>query len=296
MTVSTWGRRWLRARVTRWSEASPSVGRVLPAEPESPTLYVPPADADPEAGPRDRPLPPAAEWELEESTDPERYLASGESDVERMRQVLSDHGSALRPGARILDFGCGYGRMIRWLDDEARTGAVWGTDVDAGRVNWCRQHLTPPFDFVTCTTFPFLPFEDGSFDLVYAGSVVPHLGDLADAWLLELRRVLAPGGDLYLTIYDAHSAEVLLRERPSSSLGSALRSVDERTGFAAAGFDVLAVNRQPGRAQVFFDRGFIDRVWGRWFEVEAVVQDARDVQSAVLLSKRDRPISTVDQA
>jgi ubiquinone/menaquinone biosynthesis C-methylase UbiE len=46
------------------------------------------------------------------------------------------------------------------------------------------------------TILPHLPFEDRSFDVVYAGSVFTHIDDLAQTWFLELRRVLHAGGML----------------------------------------------------------------------------------------------------
>lgn len=53
---------------------------------------------------------------------------------------------------------------------------------------------TPSFRFVTTTTLPHLPFADGYFHMIHAGSVFTHIADLAEAWLLEIRRVLARAG------------------------------------------------------------------------------------------------------
>jgi len=44
---------------------------------------------------------------------------------------------------------------------------------------WCQQRMSPLFKFATTTSFPHLPFEDGYFDFVYAGSVFTHITDLA---------------------------------------------------------------------------------------------------------------------
>ncbi len=41
--------------------------------------------------------------------------------------------------------------------------------------------------------------EDGSFDLIWAVSVFTHLAETWSAWLLELHRVLKPGGILLAT-------------------------------------------------------------------------------------------------
>jgi SAM-dependent methyltransferase len=71
--------------------------------------------------------------------------------------------------------------------------------------------------FATGTTAPHVPFEDRTFDLIYCGSVFTHISELAEAWLLELRRILRPGGYVYVTIHTRHTIDLLLtryREEP----------------------------------------------------------------------------------
>ncbi len=99
----------------------------------------------------------------------------------------------------VLDFGCGCGRVARWWRDF--DGTFTGTDLSTPAVEWCRQHL--PFGrFEPNALGPPLPFDDESFDLVYALSVFTHLTeDLQIAWRDELRRVLRPGGRLLFTTH-----------------------------------------------------------------------------------------------
>jgi SAM-dependent methyltransferase len=101
----------------------------------------------------------------------------------------------------VLDFGCGCGRVLRYWRD--RPGTVFGTDQDAGAVDWCAAHL--PFAHVARNDLaPPLAHDDDSFDLVYALSVFTHLtAELQSAWRDELRRVLRPGGRLLLTTHGA---------------------------------------------------------------------------------------------
>jgi ubiquinone/menaquinone biosynthesis C-methylase UbiE len=146
------------------------------------------------------PIPPP-ELRLGYGRSPEEYLANGQRHVQTMLDLLRASGACLERGTRLLDLGCGAGRMIRWLTDFAGYGEVWGTDISAEPIVWCTQHLAPPFYFLVNTTFPHLPFEDRYFDVVYAGSVFTHIDDLAQTWLLEMRRVLRTGGKLYVTIH-----------------------------------------------------------------------------------------------
>jgi len=90
--------------------------------------------------------------------------------------------------------------MIRWLARFAAECQIWGVDISARHIVSCQENLNPPFNFATVTTQPHLPFEDRYFDLIYCASVFTHIDDLADAWLLELKRVTHPGGRAYITL------------------------------------------------------------------------------------------------
>src|SRR5262249_38850582 len=143
------------------------------------------AERDAETG---LPIPPPELWAGYGNTV-EFYLY-GKHDVGIMRGLAADAGLALEQAGRVLDLGCSAGRMIRWLHDLADRCEIWRVDIPATHIRWCQQHLSPPFHFATTTTQPHLPFEDRSFGFAYCGSVFTHIDDLADAWFLELRRVL----------------------------------------------------------------------------------------------------------
>jgi SAM-dependent methyltransferase len=99
----------------------------------------------------------------------------------------------------VLDFGCGCGRVTRYWSDFA--GTVSGGDVNAKAIEWCSANM-PFARFELNRLEPPLAFTDESFDLVYALSVFTHLTDeLQLAWRDELRRVLRPGGRLFLTTH-----------------------------------------------------------------------------------------------
>jgi len=139
-------------------------------------------------------IPPQELW-MGYGKTAEEHLSSGEVDISTMLQLLNDSGYGVDRLHRILDWGCGAGRMIRWLKNIATTGEVWGADISSAHIFWCKRYLSPPFNFFTTTTIPHLPFEDRYFDFIYARSVFTHVDDLAEAWLLELRRILQPDDD-----------------------------------------------------------------------------------------------------
>jgi SAM-dependent methyltransferase len=98
----------------------------------------------------------------------------------------------LPPDARILDAGCGSGRM---LDELCARGDVIGVDADAGAVAATRRrgHATQ-----RCAV-ERMPFPDASFDLVTCLDVIEHTPDDRRT-LRELRRVTRPGGTLLVTV------------------------------------------------------------------------------------------------
>jgi len=51
-------------------------------------------------------------------------------------------------GKRMLDFGCGAGRVLRQFADEARSADMRGCDIDGPSVDWVNAHLSPPFSAV----------------------------------------------------------------------------------------------------------------------------------------------------
>ncbi len=92
-------------------------------------------------------------------------------------------------GQRILEVGCGYGRISRLLMESARIHLV-AADRSWPMLKACRGS----FQLLQADAVS-LPFEDGVFDGVLCNGVLMHLRDQAKA-LQELCRVLRPGGRL----------------------------------------------------------------------------------------------------
>jgi len=252
--------------------------RFLPYAPESDAWVVPPRARRPADGPL--PVPPRDLW-LGYGKTPEEYLAGGRRDVESMRRLLAEAGIELSSCKRVLDLGCGSGRMLRWLDGAA--AEVWGSDVSASHIVWCQQNLSPPYRFLTNTSCPHLPFESGYFDLIYAGSLFTHISDLVDAWLLEIRRLLRAGGAAYVTILDEHTLRALDRN-PHRPLAQRLRNEPEARQFWRSSFGMFTL-RRGFDALVFYTDGFVRDAWGSIMPIVSITPEAYDIQSAVLMVK-----------
>lgn len=102
----------------------------------------------------------------------------------------------LRPGMRVLDFGCGQGTISVGLAKAVEPGELHGIDVEASQVVAATEaakaggHENATFQVGDATD---LPFEDCWFDVVHCNAVLMHVPDTASA-LAEVARVLKPGG------------------------------------------------------------------------------------------------------
>lgn len=141
------------------------------------------------------------------------FRAIGEQFVAYFRELAQ-----LAPDDRVLDVGCGIGRMAIPLTNYLGPGGSYdGFDVVPHGIEWCRRRITPRFpnfrfrcvsvrndDYnpegaVAADEFVF-PYADASFDFVLLTSVFTHMLPADSAhYLREVARVLAPGGRCFST-------------------------------------------------------------------------------------------------
>jgi SAM-dependent methyltransferase len=131
--------------------------------------------------------------------DEAQFLATGVTEIDRALGWL-DRLELARPTAgrprfgRVLDFGCGAGRLSQALSRHA--GEVVGVDVSQPMLATAKRlNAQPNCRFVLNDATDLGQFAAGSFDLVYTTLVLQHLPrPLIEGYLAEFHRVLAPGG------------------------------------------------------------------------------------------------------
>lgn len=140
--------------------------------------------------------------------------------------MLADLSAVLRPGATVLDAGCGTGalaRAMRRIEPDLEL-----TMVDVSAAMLARADDVPGRHVQASVSE--LPFADATFDIVVSAWVIETVADPARA-VTELLRVLTPDGHLFYTFCS-------LPEGWFSRAGSAwLRSAVGR-GFAGSFLDV----------------------------------------------------------
>ncbi len=132
---------------------------------------------------------------------------------------------------RILDWGCGCGRVTRHFVARVPDATIVGCDIDAEAVAWCDRHLRGRY--VEIAPMPPTPFDDGAIDVVIGCSVLTHLrAAVQDAWLAEMRRVLAPGGYLIASTQGAYAYQLSHRDPAATGPRALVRRL---VGTAPAG-------------------------------------------------------------
>jgi SAM-dependent methyltransferase len=154
-------------------------------------------------------------WQVVHNVGAGDFRAIGDN----LLSVLIAHAD-LRPDDRVLDIGCGAGRVARPLADHlSRAGGYLGFDVSRRAISGCQRRFAasrPDFVFVHADVenadynprgaiaeaeFAF-PCADSTIDLAFATSLFTHMRiDPVRHYLREAARVLRPGGRLAFTAY-----------------------------------------------------------------------------------------------
>ncbi|HEX6178509.1 MAG TPA: class I SAM-dependent methyltransferase [Thermoanaerobaculia bacterium] len=139
----------------------------------------------------------------------------------------------ISPSSRVLDVGCGYGRVAVPLLDHLVDGRYDGFDISKGAIRWCQDHITARnarFRFlhadvrnrhynarghIEAEQFSF-PYADNSMDHVFAASLFTHLMPGATRrYVEESARVLSTGGRFVASFFllNAESRAAALARR-----------------------------------------------------------------------------------
>jgi ubiquinone/menaquinone biosynthesis C-methylase UbiE len=184
--------------------------------------------------------------------------------ADQVRSILLDLATP-RPGDRVLDIGCGTGTFATLLKQRHPQVAVVGLDPEPNALTRARRkaergRVSIRFDqgFSQALEYPA-----ASFDLVFSSFMFHHLdGDAKEKTLGETRRVLKPGGSLYLLDYVRHPhashAFFLLphsQERFRDNSESQILAL-----LTGAGFSVV---KQIGERRVFFGLGRVGYYRGK---------------------------------
>ncbi|WP_165361477.1 class I SAM-dependent methyltransferase [Lichenibacterium ramalinae] len=206
------------------------------------------------------PLPPLRLAQRIGSVTLEDFDASGRAIRDAIVRALP--GDFRWDGIRCLDFGSGVGRAIRHFAPEAQRAEFWGCDIDGPSIRWSVQNLSPPFRFFQIGEEPTIPLESDSFDLVYAVSVLSHIHSTWHQWLMEIRRILKPGGTVFVTFLGPTPMMDMLGEpywTRGADFGMYVKGPHQ--------------NWNDGGPMIFVSPEWLKAFWGSLFDIDYIAID-----------------------
>ncbi len=222
------------------------------------------------------------------------WWLSGLIDFYKIKAKLEDSGAQLSSGDAILDLGCASGRVLRHFAIQGNDLECWGADINLRNVEWARLFLPKNIKVFHNTILPQLPIEDNSLALVTAFSVFTHIDDMEFAWLAEIRRILKPGGFFYVTIHSQKTWESMKAGVPVYDALITMRDSIHDYNVTAAFLSspmpdektVLSWDTADSyNSNVFHHTGYIEREWGRLFDIVEIMPRFSGYQDVVLLRK-----------
>lgn len=177
----------------------------------------------------------------------EGYLSPG--GPEEVGRVLEGLDLA---GLTVLDIGCGSGGIALSLAADYGAAKVVGVDVEDPVLTIARARaeargLTGRVEFVKVVPGP-LPFDAGTFDLVFSKDAMIHIPD-KEAMFADVFRLLKPGGHFaasdWLSSHDGEPTAVMQRYMDAEGLSFRMGSPERyREALAAAGFIEVGLNNR----------------------------------------------------
>jgi len=235
-------------------------------------------------------LPPLPPSELQRNWCGNAGLALVDQSLEfykLLKHVFLQHGTKPLSEAKILDFGCGWGRLIRLFIKDLPGNQLFGCDPDAEILKWCEKI---PGNFRVSDYRPkHLPFDD-IYDLVYAYSVFTHLGPGThlDA-LIAIHKSLAPNGLLVITIRPRIFIEnrgIELAKLPEAVIDEMLCRFDCGE-FVFQPYNLLPVDGEVTYGEAVIPMTFIMREWSKFFDIIHIDHTLTDsMQIPIVLRKR----------
>lgn len=208
----------------------------------------------------------------ETMTPPKSRIFIGDGDFKAIGQEFKKYLielAGLRPNHRVLDVGCGIGRMaIPLTDFLAGTGEYDGIDIVEDGINWCADKITSRFGnfrFVHTDIYNkhynpkgryaaheyAFPFADNTFDVVLLTSVFTHMRPHeVEHYLAEISRVLVPGGRCLITFF-------LINEEATEACKSGASFFDFR--YEMDGF--LTTNKETPEAAIAYRQAYVENLF-----------------------------------
>ncbi len=218
-----------------------------------------------------------------------------------VRRMARRYSRDIAESVQVLDYGCGWGRIIRFFLRNVDHNNLYGCDCYPEAIEIAKRH-NRWCTFEVVGPFPPTRFQPNKFDLIYLYSVFSHLSeDLHLALLQEFHRVLKPGGILIATTRTRgfilhceklrHQPKIPIQERGSSAsfvdTASFLARYDEGR-FCHSPTGGGGVLEPSFYGESCIPRKYVEHTWTQWFDlVEYRYADRKCDQNIICCRKRE---------
>jgi len=223
-------------------------------------------------------------------------------DALRFFQLLSDcsvkYGERINETTKILDFGCGWGRIIRYFMRDVSHNNLYGADcfkevldVAKAQNKWVSFSLTTPM--------PPTDYNSSMFDIIYLFSVFSHLSeDIHLKFLEDFHRILKPGGLLVATTrprkFILLCADVRKRKIAVQEQGAAAAFVNtkqyldlyDRGGFCYSPTGGGGPLEPSFYGESCIPEKYVRIHWSKWFDIQEYRLADRLCNQNVICSKK----------
>jgi len=218
--------------------------------------------------------------------------AQSKSFYGKLRELYARHSDRPLSTASVLDFGCGWGRLTRFLARDVEPGRLYGCDpveaiLDVCEENGVRARLART-DFL-----PDRPPFERRFDLAFAYSVFTHLSEEAHQSCLQvLHESLRPGGVLVVTVRPPEYLRLCERMHPVvEALGTDYLARLEEPRYLFVPHPAEERHLQYAEGDMSYGEtvitlSYIRETWSQAFELLDVAPQVGDLHQVILTLRR----------
>ena len=201
----------------------------------------------------------------------------------------------LRPEGHFLDFGCGWGRFLRFFWKDIDEENLFGCDVDQMIVDTCHS-LNIPGQIDLIDPLGTLPYPDSYFDTIISYSVFTHLPEKIHLrWMRELARVARPSCVFCLTIEPRRFMDFIEKIPADTNVGwlkglsrHKPRLTEYYQSYETGNLVFMPTNK--GVEETYGDTvvpfSYIEREWGPYFEIRTYIDDPQKFWQAAVVVQR----------
>ena len=205
-------------------------------------------------------------------------------------------GKTITIESKVLDFGVGWGRILRFFLKDVPIENLYGVDVDHTIIKVCHDTGIPGNLHQINPEGP-LPHSDNKFDLVYAYSVFSHLAEGVHIKCLEeIARVLKPGGMLiattegrgfinYCASLSKDDAESAWHKALSNAFPEPAKTLEEYD----AGHFIYASTYETSDfyGEAVIPKSYVENVWTKYFNFRDFVDDPKQFSQALIVMQKE---------